>query len=310
MKNNLINLLINIALLYILIFIFIYSNEIKICILNSIDIWINNLIPSIFPFLLITSLLYNYGLIDILSKIFGKIIKKIYNLEEKGSYAIISSMFSGYPSGSKYTKELLIDKEIDIKSANHLITFTSYANPLFVILVIGETLLNNKKIGIYIFIIHLISGLLTGVLFKTKEEKKSIKKEREKNKRKFINVLISNINDTFKILFNMLGIMIFFRMIITIINKKIVNNYIKYIIEGLLEMTTGIIDISLSNITLKYKTAIIGFLISFGGLSIHFQTKSIIEGTGINYYKFLIARLIHSLLCFILIIIFYDLVLV
>lgn len=307
MKNNLINFMINIVLIYILVFIFIYSYEIKESIINSINIWVNNLIPSIFPFLLITSLLYNYGLIDLLSNIFGKTIKKIYNLEEKAAYAIISSMFSGYPSGSKYTKELLNDEEISLKSANHLITFTSFSNPLFVILVIGETLLNNKKLGIYIFIIHLISGLLTGILFIEKDNKSSIKKERIKNRKPFIEVLIINIRETFKILLNMLGIMIFFRMIITILNKMIKNTLIKLLLEGLLEMTTGIIDITKVNIHLKLKSALIGFFISFGGLSIHFQTKSIIDGSGIKYYKYFIARLIHSLLCFILIIIFYNL---
>ena len=71
-------------------------------------------------------------------------------------------------------------------------------------------------------------------------------------------------------------------------------------------MTTGIINISKTNVNLRLKASLIGFLLSFGGISVHFQTKSIIEGTDIKYYKFFIARIIHSLLCFIIIFLFIN----
>lgn len=305
MKKNLIYLLIDITLIFILVFIFIYSNDIKESVLIAINIWNNSLIPSIFPFLLLSNLLVKYGFIEIISKIFGRATEIIYNLPKSASYAIITSMFTGFPTGSKYIKDLLQNREIDNEDANVLITFTSFSNPLFVISAVGEGMLHNKKIGIKIFMVHLFTGLFVGLLFKKKKERKNIQVNKKViNNKSFIENLINSINETFKILANILGLLIFFFIIVTIINKILPNNLITLLLKGLIEITTGINYIAKSKIQIKMKAALIGLLLSFNGLSIHFQTKSIIENTDIKYENYLISRTIHALLCFIILLFF------
>lgn len=307
MKKNLINYLINIVLIYIFISLFIYSKELKENILFILEIWVNNLIPSIFPFLLFTNLFYNYGIIDILNYVLGPIIQRIYNLPKEASFAIIMSMFSGFPTGSKYVKDLLDKKEITENEANCLITFTNYSNPLFVISIIGETLLKSKKVGILIYSVHILTGLITGLLFKNKKiEKPKNRNINTNNKNKLITILIKSIKEAFEILLNILGIMLFFNIIITILNQIFKRTILTTIFKGIIEITSGINLISKLNINIRIKSSIIGALLSFSGISIHFQVKSIIEGTHIKYNKYLYARIFHSLLCFVLIyILFY-----
>jgi len=208
-------------------------------------------------------------------------------------------MFTGFPSGSIYIKDLLSKNMININEANHLIMFTNFANPLFIISAIGENLLNNKKIGIFIFIIHLISGLITGFFFKNRNKYFDYKtKNIEDNNISFINMLINSIYDSFKVLVNMLGIIIFFLMIVSIIDTIFNDNILVLILKGIIEMTTGITLISKAKINIRLKTSLICFLLSFSGISIHFQTKSIIDNTNISYKKYLIGRIVHSTLCF------------
>lgn len=307
MNKNLINFLINFILLFIFIYIFIYSSNIKESILFAFDIWTNNLIPSMFPFLLISNLLINYGFLDVLSFILGPFIEKIYRLPRVCAYPIVASIFTGFPTGSKYTKDLLDNNKISVYEANRLIMFTSFSNPLFIVSSVGETLLNNKKVGFFIFFSHLISGLLIGIIYKSKDKIKDNDIAITYKRKPFINVLTNSISDIFKILINMLGIIIFFLIIITILNTFFKNNLFTIIIKGLIEVTTGITYISSYGINLRLKASIIGLLLSFNGLSVHLQTKSIIMGTKIKYKNFFIARIIHSILCFLLIYIFYYL---
>ena len=186
--------------------------------------------------------------------------------------------------------------------------FSSFSNPLFVISSVGEALLKNKTIGYFIFISHLLTGLLIGILFKRKNKSYKEHLVKNKNNKNFITNLLDSINSTFQILINMLGIIIFFLIIIVILDKTLLGNSIFDItIKGLIEMTSGIKNISNTNIGLRLKSSIIGFLISFSGLSVHFQVKSIIEGTKIKYKNFLLARIIHSILCFIIIYTFFNL---
>ena len=298
MKNNLKKYLINVLLVTIFIYIFIYSKNIKYYVLFAINLWINNLIPSIFPFLLISKLLIIYNTFDFINNI--NIINKIFNTSKNSSFIIISSIFTGFPTGSIYIKDLLDKNLISEKEANHLIMFTNYANPLFIISVIGENLLNNKKIGIFIFIIHVISGLFIGIVFKEKISVNNKKHINNISQNNFITNLINSIYDSFKVLINMLGIIIFFLMIISLIDTFFIRSTLTLIIKGLIEMTTGITFISQSKLNIRLKVSIICFLLSFSGLSIHFQTKSIIDNTNISYKKYLIGRIVHSILCFIL----------
>ena len=59
-------------------------------------------------------------------------------------------------------------------------------------------------------------------------------------------------------------------------------------------MTQGIKYVSLLDISANLKSALITFFISFGGISIHLQIKSILSNTNVNYKNYLFARIIHA----------------
>lgn len=318
MKNNFLTLLIIVVLTTIFLLIFLYSKDVMDSITFSISIWKDNLLPSLFPFFLISDLLIEYGFIDIISFVFGKYMIKLFGLPKEASFILFSSLFSGFPSGSKYTKDLLEKNIIDEQDANHLIMFTHYSNPLFIISTIGILLLNNKNIGLLILFCHIISNIIIGILFR-KKRNQEIKKERfieilsninkkRKNNKSFISILTNSIMKSFTILIQMLGIIMFFLIITTLLKKIVKIDFLSFsIISGIIEMTQGIQYISsIETLNIRLKSAIIGLLISFSGISVHFQVKSIIENTAIKYKNFFIARIIHALLCFILIYILFN----
>lgn len=301
------------TLLFFFIFIFIYSKEVSQSIIFSISLWKDNLLPSLFPFLLVSELLIEYGFIDLISSFLGKYMVIFFNLPKESSYAFFTSLFSGFPSGSKYVKDLLEKKLLTEEEANYLIMFTHYSNPLFIVSTIGILLLNNIKYGYIILFSHILSNILVAFIYKKKKKiynvynKKELKEHANylsMNNKIFITVLINAIWKSFKILLNMLGIIMFFLMITTIVNKLFYfPPLLKATISGLLEMTQGVNYISKLNLSINIKSAIIGAMISFSGLSIHFQVKSIIETSKIKYKNFLIARITQSIICFWLIMI-------
>ena len=300
MTKKLISFLLNSMLIIIFFYIFIYSKIVKETIIFGINLWLHTLIPSIFPFLLISKLLVKYNILNIINNLFGSYIEKLFKISKNSTYVVLLSIISGFPSGSIYIKDLLEKKQISVKEANKLITFTSFSSPLFVISFIGETLLNNRNIGINIYLIHLITGLLVGFLFKS-DINRNINNKPINNEESFIKNLIDSLNESFSILINMLGIILFFLIILSLLNTFLPNNIITLLLKGLIEITTGVIYISKSSLSIKLKSSLIGLIISFNGLSIHFQVKNIINNSNINYKNYLIARIIHAVLCFIVV---------
>ena len=309
MKQKTISLSIILVLVITTFLFLIYSNEVMDTVTFSISIWKDNLLPSLFPFFIISELLIHYGFIELLSDLLHKIMNHLFHLSGEASFVIIGSLISGFPSSSKYINELLEKKKISIKDAEYLLKFNHFSNPLFVIGTIGVLLLNNRKIGLLILLVHIITNFLIAIIFRPKESINSynntsffsginkMNKKRIDNNSSFVTILTNSIFKTFKTLLLLLGIITFFLIINTLIKQILpTNELISSIISGLLEMTGGIRNVSSLNIPINIKASIITFFISFGGFSIHMQVMSILSNTKVRYFPYFISRLLHGIL--------------
>ena len=298
-----------ILLIIITVLLLINSNITINTVIYSINIFKKSIFPSLLPFFIISELLINYGFVEFTSKIF-KPLMKLFKVSPNSSYILVMSMISGFPSSSKYTKDLYLKKIINDLEATKILMFSHFSNPLFIMGAISITFLNNKKIGLFILIIHYITNFIVGYLLRN-----IIKIDNSNNKineiesKSFSNILSSSIISSFNTLFLILGTMIVFLLITNLINEYMaLNPLIKGILNGILEMTGGISTISSLNISLKLKSILIGMILSFGGLSVHMQVKSIISDTNIKYQPYLIARLLHSSITGLLIYFLFNLV--
>ncbi len=294
-------------LIIISILVLINSNIVINSIIYSTKIFNNKIFPSLFPFFILSELLINYGFIEFSSILF-KPLMKLFKINSNCSFIFVMSMISGFPSSAKYTKDLYDKKYINSLEATKVLTFTHFSNPLFILGFIS--LILNKKIGLYILIIHYLTNIIIGLVFREiiKTEINTNNKINN-NYQSFSNVLSNSIINGFKTLFLILGTMIVFLTITNLINKYIgLNPLLKGIFNGMLEMTGGINTISNLNISLKIKSTLIGMILSFGGISVHMQIKSIISNTNIKYYPYLVARILHSALTGLIIFNLYDLI--
>ena len=298
MKKKHQNLLIYLIVIFFLIEFLINSNTLINVFFNTINLCINNLFPSIFVFFTITDILNNYNFPYYLSKLFGNIFTRIYKLPKISSYITIMSMTSGFPSNSKLIKEQLDTNNIDNYEASKILTMTHFSNPLFIIYSVGNNFFHDNYIGITILISHFITNFIIGFLFRNiyQYEKKEVNSLINKPL-SFIDLLKSSFINTTKILINVFGIIILFSLIINTLNRYLnLNPFSSVIFNGLIEITTGLKYLSLLNIS-KIKAAVLAtFFISFGGFSIHMQTMSILNKYDINYYIYLLARIIHGLI--------------
>lgn len=317
MKRKFKSICIIVILVLILVFILRYPKDTIDSVLFGINIWMYNVFPSLFPFFILSDLLINYGFIEILCELF-KNFMIIFGLSGNCAFSLFGSLISGSPSGAKITKQLLDEELINEDDANHLIRFTHFSSPLFVIGTIGSVLLNNIKLGYLILISLILGNLIIGIIFRRKtyiEKDKisfrkafsSMHKKRINNKNNFITILSNSIYNSIDILILLLGIIIVFLIISSVISKFNIDSNSLMIVKGILEMTQGIKIVSISNLKLMYKTILITFFLAFGGLSIHLQVASIINNTKIKYKNFLISRIIHSILSSILVFILFNL---
>jgi hypothetical protein len=125
-------------------------------------------IPSMFPFLVISSLLTTLGLGDLLAAPLSGLMR-LYGIDGCGSAALILGLLGGYPVGPRTALQLYRQKQLTEDEANRLLTFCNNANPIFFLTVLGLGCFHSVRTGIYLWLIQLLSALLTGFLLGRKK---------------------------------------------------------------------------------------------------------------------------------------------
>lgn len=293
MKKTYQRIIIITFLLTLLILYTINSTIVIKSILDYTNLFITKLFPTNFIFFMLSTILIDQGLIELINN----------KLKLNGSifYVTIMSILSGIPSGSKYTKDLLDKGLISNKTANYLLSFTHFPNPMFVLNTV--TILLNKTLALKILICLILSNLIIALIFKP--QKKEVIIINDSPSKDFSESLSKAIIDSLKVILIIYGTSVFFYLITVIINKYLTLNVLSHVLlNGIFDLTKGLFSISLlSNKLLKSLLIIIFF--SFGSLSIHIQIKSIITNTSLKYKYFILGRLLQILFATILFLLSY-----
>lgn len=264
--------------------------------LSASYLFITKVFVSIFPFIILSDILFYFNYDLFLKKIFGNIISKLFNVSKSTSIIYVLSILTSHPTNSVYIKEMLDRKEIDENDINKILLTTYFPSIAFVIGTIGIGIYHSIKTGVFLYLTILIKNILIGIFLRGKnlsKEIQSIKKNNITLQETISNSIIKGINISYTIL----GNIIIFTIIVNLLNNYLnINSPILSLISGMLEMTSGIFMISNLNINLSQKILLTSFILNFSGLSIIFQTTSILNKYKINIKKILIIKLIFSIM--------------
>ena len=284
-----------IIIIIFFILIFIKKDIMYYTIYSTTLIWFKNIVPNLLPMFIITSLIVSSNLIINICNLFGNFFSKIFKTSIYGIFVFTLSLFTGSPSNAKYIKDLIDNNLISKEEGNKLLLFTTNYNPLLIYSLL--TLYLDNKTSITIICIVILSNVIIGLLNRNLEYEK-IKTNYEIKK---IN-LSKIIKETMDTLLMILGTLIVFNIIVNIL--PINNLLLKNIFNGLLEITTALNGIKYLSINTNFKILLSIIYLSFGGISIHTQIKSILPDT--NYKLFLKNKLLSILISIILLLLFHS----
>ena len=300
------NFLIVFSSFIILLFIFIKRSIVTSTIILSLSLWLNTLVPSMFPMFILSDILINYNFIDYIPAKITTLLSKVFNLSKNAILVIFLSLISGFPSNARNIKSAYDKKIISLEEANHLLLFNHFANPLFVIHTVGSFFLQNTASGLIILFAHIVSNFIICFIFRKKNVPSRNNDTTIKNEsQSFGNILSFSIKKSIDSLFMVAGIATLFLILSTLItNIFSLGSTASFFVKSILEMTMGLSSLSSLKLNVVIKTVLSTMIISFGGLSVHLQVISSLEKAEIKYHNYLKGRLyqvfISGLLSFIL----------
>lgn len=274
-------------------------------------LWFNTVLPTLLPFIIMSNLIIRLQITKPLSKFLYPFFHFIFRVSKGGCYPILIGFLSGIPVGAKSVGDLYSNGSIEEEEAQYLLGFCNNSSPMFIIGYIAIAQLNMKELrGPLLFIIY-ISGILSAFLYfrilKLNKRKKVYVSEYSNNfidvvEPKFnFTVLDTAIMDGFEVITKVGGYIILFSIpaqIVTSFGSP--DNLLKLLSIGLLEITTGINQISMSSLDLNIKIVLITMITSLGGLSGMAQTKSVISNTRLSFGTYFKVKLIHVVIAFLM----------
>ena len=308
MKNKYKNLIIIILLLFIFLEILFNKLIIINTVMESLNIWVKAIIPSLFPFFVISDLLITYNFIDYIPSKIKKYIGKLFNISDSALSILILSMLSGFPSNGRNTHNLYSNGKISKEEASYILMYTHFSSPVFILTTCSLIYLRNEKLGIVLLLSHYLSNIIIGILFRNINTPSSVNSTTGEHKsQKFTINLIKSIRSSIDSLLLILGILTVFLIISSlIINILNTNLYTSAIIRSILEMTLGLKYIASLNISMIHKVILFSSILSFGGLSVHMQVIAQIIEDKISCKYYLMGRIFQVLFSIILSYVFYN----
>ena len=309
-----------ISILFI-ITLLVFSENNSIASSTGLNIFINNVFPSLFPFLVATEILYNSNFIHIIEKYTKNILQKLFNVPPKSAIVIILGFISGYPIGAKLIANLKKDKYLTTAEAERLLSFTNNSSPIFIISAIGISIFGNKTIGIVLLFIQILSSILVGIIFRfwkynDKEyiDYSYLSLNEDTNLKVVPNTVEIFINSIKNAVFTTLqigGFVIIFSVILSILKSTGILNVLAYLLSFIgipesysLALIYGLFEISNGMNLIKNIIAynnivsliVSSFILGFGGISILFQIYSLIYKEHISVKPYICGKLLQA--CF------------
>jgi len=299
-KISFLKLLICAYIIYCLIF---YFDIIKYEINSAIEMWIKIIVPSVFPYLVISRYISDADILSGSKNIAVKLLSKLFGISYCSVKAIVSSLICGYPSGAICALSLYKNSLITKDEAKRLICFTNNAGPLFLISAVGICLLGSVYDGCALYVIQLISAFIYGIASKKNNmtylaDKKAMKKNASD--------LCTYISQSVVTIVNICGFMIFAYVMSSCVMIAIkmcridfINeNYLYIFIKGFFEISAGVKQASLFCDN-DFGFAIICSIVSWSGVSVIMQIKSASENI-ISFKHLIKAKFIQAIISFVL----------
>lgn len=311
-KTNVLVYLVTLFLLLLTICILINPSKYINSCHSGLVIWATSVLPSLFPFFVITKLLTELKSLDKFFNKFSALNYKLFKAPNCSGYIFGMSIISGYPVGAKLISDFYEKGLISSNDANKLVTFCSTSGPLFIIGTVGSIMLKNSRIGYLLYISHILASVLNGILFRNKFASEKTANTPSSNTVDYASTLPSSMSSSISSILVVGGFVAIFYMIIDIlIDFKILypvsqifnliltplglNNAGNCIASGLVEVTRGCKDLASLGLTSLQSTVIASGLIGFGGLSIHAQSLCFLTKCKIDVKFYFLQKITQTL---------------
>lgn len=275
----------------------------------ALDLCLELILPSLFPFFVLSSLLNQLGLPGFLGRLLAPAASRVYGISGAGASAIFIGLTGGYPLGAAYIADMERSGAIRPGEAERLLAFCNNSGPAFIIGAVGAGAFRSSSAGFFLYGVHILSALLTGLFFRRRDYCREIQ-PLQLDSVYISQALPQAVKQSVASLMNVCGFVMCFTVLVGLLDAR---GYISLVcgwvgerlglelsfchaaFTGFLELGSSVGAMSGLNIT-ALNMALAAAVLGWGGISVHFQTMAVLAGSNIKSALHFAGRLISAVI--------------
>ena len=290
----------------LLLFLLVYPEEALLSAKDGMSLWLNVMIPTLLPFLILTGILLKTGNIPQLLEPLAPFWKHFFGISPAGAYVLILGFLCGYPMGAKLAHDLYINHQISQREGEYLLTFSCNASPAFIFSYLSQNILEGKIPPHSLLLILLSADFVCMLFFRflvyhgnTVSSVKPEYRKKETYQQDSTGVILDvSIMSGFETITRLGGYILIFSLLFTgFYHYWPFCSQNKILLTSPIELTTGLHQIAQSAFSWKIKYITSMTLTAFGGFCVMFQTKSVLEEK-LSILPYIFAKCLNASLVF------------
>lgn len=266
-----------VSILAVALLLLLRPQEAAAAVRDGLSLCGRTVIPSLFPFFVVISLLLQLGLAESLQRVCGAVMGPLFHLRGACALPLLAGLLGGYPSGAKTAASLYAQGRITRQEAELLLGFCDNCGPAFLLGCVGAGVLGNPDAGLWLYAVHILSAILAGILLCRLSGDRGpvlLGSALPAAPVSFPQALTSSVTGALASTLNVCAFVVFFQVLSALPPAPP-----PPLVLGILEMVGGVASLTPGPGGFAAAAAIVGW----GGLSVHCQAMSLAAPEGLSF---------------------------
>ena len=308
------DLFLGLALLCATLSLMLYPQDSMSAAREGLKLCYNVIIPSLFPFFVLSALVVDLGLPCYLGRALEGLMRPLFNVPGACASAFVLGFVGGYPVGARTALSLYQKGMCTKTEAERLLSFCNNSGPAFILGVVGAGVFASSRVGVLLSLAHAAASICVGLFFrfyrrgkKGREARVSPKFEAER----FTTAFTGAVKNSFLSTLNICAFVVFFTVVIRLLFLSgalpalarllgvllsplgFTQEWAERLLTGAIELSSGVWTLSGAG-GMAGRMSMAAFMLGWAGLSVHCQVLSFLGGSGLSVRTYIAGKFLHG----------------
>ncbi len=286
-----------------LVLTFVCSESVIGAMSSAMALCVSTVIPSLFPFMVLSALLVHSGVPQLLGNTPGRVFGAVFGISCRGGTAALLGFVCGFPIGIQAATALYRRGLIDKNELGHLCMFCNNPSSGFLISAVGGRLFGSVRFGIILYAANLISGIIVGIAGRffyprSSDGEQTVAQSEAEPPAGIVMSICDAVRSSAVSMLYICAFVLFFSALLgalqSICSALSVPPVLTPLLYGFFEMTGGISAAAVlpTSTAVLFAAAISGW----SGLSVHFQLCCVCDGCRFSLKPYFCAKVATAFL--------------